>query len=254
MRKDDEKALRRVTLLAYAEEAVTLFAEMVPGASACALVHEPSSVPLSEGRWANAKLHVVERAGVRWVVKDFRPCIAPIRCLFGPLSVWRELAALRRLADLPGIPQNPRRIDRYAFEYRFIEGRSLTTFKGQPDLVSGDFFVALEDLVRAMHARAIAHLDLHSRRNIIVGSDGRPALVDFASHLRLDGVPRALRLLLEHIDLAGVYKHWAKWRPEGLGGARTALLAQARSRRRWWPLSGYGGSRFLRHWLSPAAD
>jgi len=42
-----------------------------------------------------------------------------------------------------------------------------------------DFFERLEELVRELHARGVAHNDLHKEQNIVVGLDGRPALIDF---------------------------------------------------------------------------
>lgn len=194
---------------------------------------------LSTGRWGNAHVFLAESGGERWIVKDFLHCPTPVRQTWGAWMVRRELRALRRLEGIPGVPAGPFSIDRYAFGYRFVEGQALKFVeRGRVPLA---YFEALEETVRHVHARGIAHLDLRNRGNILVTSDWKPVLIDFQSHLSLGAIPRPMRPFFERIDLSGVYKYWAKIHPESLGPERAALLARAERWRRLWPLRGYAG-------------
>jgi RIO-like serine/threonine protein kinase len=194
---------------------------------------------LARGRLANADVRLVECDGRRWVVKDFRVCPGWVRHTVGRWFIRRELRALVRLQGIPGIAENPVRVDTFALAYLFVEGRALNEFPtGQPSV---DFFLALESAVKNMHARGIAHLDLRNRGNILVDSAQRPVLIDFQSHVPLPRWIPPLALYMEKIDLSGVYKAWARSLPGTLDETRQRLLDSVNSRRKWWVLKGYLG-------------
>jgi len=194
---------------------------------------------LNRGRWANATVLLYAHAGVQYVIKDFRPCPLLYRETFGRLMVSRELSALERLRGLSGVPAGVFRLDAYALAYRFVPGIEMAD--AGPDRATPEYFRALESVVLDMHRRDVAHLDLRYGGNILVSDADTPLIVDFQSHIRLGGLPRFLRKLLEEVDLAGVYKHWSHRHPESLGAERLALLARANSWRRLWVLKGYFG-------------
>ena len=84
----------------------------------------------------------------------------------------------------------------------FIPGQPLCRVTALPR----DFFERLEEVVRALHERGVCHNDLHKEANVLVGEDGRPALVDF----QLASVhPRAGRAFAVRAreDLRHVWKH-----------------------------------------------
>ena len=56
-----------------------------------------------------------------------------------------------------------------------------------------------------------------TRDNILVGDDGTPSLLDFQSCLGTRWMPPPLRRFVERIDLAAIYKHWAKRSPDTMG-------------------------------------
>jgi RIO-like serine/threonine protein kinase len=201
----------------------------------------PPRTLLSAGGWCNANVFVAERAGRRWVVKDFLHCPAPVRHTWAVWTARRELRVLRRLEGIPGVPSGAFPIDRHAFGYEFVEGRALKFVDRRS--VPSAYFEALEQLVIRIHDCGIAHLDLRNRHNILVTADWKPAVVDFESHVRLDRIPRGMCSFVKRIDLSGVYKYWAKIHPESLGPERSAMLARAERWRRLWPLQGYAGSR-----------
>lgn len=195
---------------------------------------------LNEGRWANARLYLVNQGGERWVVKDFAPRPWLVRATAGRLLIRRELEALRRLQAIPGVPRNPFRLDAYALGYRFVDGATLarTTF----DARHAGFFTALERLMQQVHAVGnLVHLDARNSRNILVTEDAQPVLIDLQSHLSTRWMPRPLRRWLEAYDLAGVYKHWARRSPDTIDPARLQHLGTMNRWRRLWILRGYLG-------------
>ena len=194
---------------------------------------------LARGRIANADVRLVECAGKRWVVKDFKVCPGWIRHTVGRWFIRRELKALVRLQGIPGIAENPVRVDAFALAYLFVEGRALNEFSaGQP---STDFFLALESAVKNMHARGIAHLDLRNRGNVLVSSSQQPVLIDFQSYILLPRWFPPLARYLEKIDLSGVYKAWGRSQPGTLDETRQQLLDSVNGWRKWWVFKGYPG-------------
>jgi hypothetical protein len=197
---------------------------------------------LSEGRWANAVLYLLDCRGDTWVVKDFRSRSFLVRNLIGRFLVRRETAGLRRVAGLEGAPADAFRVDAHALAYRFRPGRSLRrTAVGE---LGTAFFPALERSLRQMHAGArIVHLDLRNADNILVTDQGEPTLLDFQSQVGTRWMPGPLRRFVERIDLAAIYKHWARRSPETLGVDRAAALDRMNRLRPLWVLRGYIGSQ-----------
>jgi hypothetical protein len=197
---------------------------------------------LDRGRWANAVLYLVEQAGETWVVKDFgaRPFL--VRHSIGRALVSRELSALRRLQGMPGVPQDAFRVDACALAYRYVPGKTLS--QAQLGARFGEFFVALERLLQQVHeVGGLVHLDVRTGTNVLVTETGEPALIDFQSHLSTGWMPRRVRRWLEHYDMAGVYKHWARRSPGSMGESRELLLNRMNRWRRLWFLRGYLGVR-----------
>lgn len=197
------------------------------------------SRPLSgERRWANAVLYLFEHAGATWAVKDFRPRSWLIRNLLGRPLIRREADGLQRLAGLPGAPQGAFRVDAFALAYRFVPGRSLKEFPAAA--LSAEFFPTLERNLVEMHARAqLVHLDLRNARNIIVTDTGEPALLDFQTHLGIRWMPGPLRRFAERVDMAAIYKHWARRSPGNFGPERSALLGRINRLRPLWVKRGH---------------
>jgi len=79
------------------------------------------------------------------------------------------------------------------------------------DVLPENFFELLAELAASLHARGIAHNDLHKEPNVLVQPDGRPALVDFQlASVHGLGSARLKRRAAE--DLRHVEKHAARYR------------------------------------------
>jgi hypothetical protein len=169
-----------------------------------------------------------------------------VQSIFGLPMAWlgrwlarRESLALRRLAGLQGIPQalDPRSAEGLllpnAVAHPYIPGHPLSSREQPRD----EFFTDLERLLRAVHARDVAYIDLHKRENILVDEAGRPWLIDFQVCFglwspRLARIP-ALRALLRALQAADWYhllKHVKRHRPDQLGHIEAARGAG----RPWW--------------------
>ena len=87
--------------------------------------------------------------------------------------------------------------------------------------MSDTFFDELIELVRILHQRHIAYVDLNKRQNVLVGEDGKPYLIDFQISFWLPPVGwRRLwpvRWLLARFQQADYYhclKHKRRLRPD----------------------------------------
>ncbi|MCE5315665.1 MAG: hypothetical protein ABFD49_09810 [Armatimonadota bacterium] len=124
-------------------------------------------------------LRVVDIDGNRLVVKDFKHSDFLFRAIVGPILVRREFGALRNLIGVKGIPQLIGRLDRYAIAIEHITGTSLD--KVEPGVLTDDFYSDLRTVIDGMHSRGVAHCDLRSRGNVMLGNDGKPYVIDFAA-------------------------------------------------------------------------
>lgn len=138
----------------------------------------------------------------------------------------RELSILRRLKDLDAVPKPLLLYGKTGFIYEYIEGFSLDEDKDLPK----DFFDKFLELLKQVHRRNIVYLDMNKRGNILVGSDGRPHLIDFQISLYIGEhfliwprLSARLRAALQREDIYHVYKHKSRLCPELLTPAEHTL-------------------------------
>lgn len=197
----------------------------------------------------NARVYRVEDAdGARWIEKDFAASPWLVRNTVGRFLVWRECWILRRLEKTGIVPGGVRKLSSVCLREDFCEGITLRDARnappprddGDPDprhLAPKSFFEALDAGVKACHAARFVHLDLHNYRNVMVAPGWKPVLLDWQSALPTFWMPRFLRRALEHIDRAGVYKFWNKFRPGELSQNQLRRLDRSRFIRKhfWFP-------------------
>jgi hypothetical protein len=136
----------------------------------------------------------------------------------GRLMADREVRHYRLLQDMGGVPQLLGRVGRSAFAHAWVEGSDLLDRK---DLLPDDFFERLEALVRAVHARGMAYIDMNKPDNVLVGTDGRPVLIDFqiswaprASWGPVGAIKRRLLAMFQEADIYHVRKLKRLYRPD----------------------------------------
>ncbi len=163
---------------------------------------------LNRGNRRNPDVYLVALGGKHIVVKDFQPRGRWIRSTWGRFSIWNEMATYRALADHAAVPQLIGAIDPLAFAVEYRPGRRMTRrLRGR---ISPGFPAALEGAIRGMHERGVVHLDLRHRSNVMIGEDGDPILIDFASAIRFrpgSWAHRWILPLLAWIDL-GALRKW----------------------------------------------
>ncbi len=162
----------------------------------------------------------------------------PMRWL-GRLLATREAGFMERLAGIEGIPRslgpissNGELLD-HAVSRQWIPGHALAP----RERVNSAFFPTFRHLLAAVHARDVAHVDLHKRENILVDDQGRPWLIDFQISFALPRksrfaatVLRGVLKMLQRCDEYHLLKHVISHRP----GQAGMTLADLEGRRPWW--------------------
>lgn len=193
---------------------------------------------LRDGRVANAVVTRVEIGGRFWTVKDFSSRPWWVRTFIAPFLLKRELSILDRLRGVEGVSQESFRIDRTAMAVLFMEGANIGR---EPVRVTPAYLEALEELLRAMHARRVVHLDVRGTGNVMIRPDGSPGLIDFQASLYTGWMPAFLRRLLEDFDMSGALKKWLQFQPEAMGEERRRELERINVLRKYWIFRGYFG-------------
>lgn len=200
---------------------------------------------IHRGRFANAHVYRYRKGALDLIVKDFSHCPWWIRLSAAPYFVHRELRTLDRLRGLPGIASRRFQLSAIALAYPFMPGQPLSAVRRAAGTLPASFFRSLETLVLKMHERGIVHLDMRNLSNVLVGTDGRPYLIDFQSAIDLHGLPNLLSTVLESVDLSGVYKGWLRVGAEPLDQARLEFLDRFNELRRVWVFRGYPVTRLF---------
>lgn len=187
-----------------------------------------------KGGFLSPVVSVVEHEGRPAVLKDYRRKNAVTRGLIAPSLVKREFSVLRHLEGIPGIPRAYAVLEKRALLLEYVEGTTINKYKAGelPDLV----YQRLVDLVRAMHARGVVHLDLRQRKNILIAGE-QPWLIDFANAVR-GRLTEALRAVDESALLKFKKRNW----PHLLTDADRKALKSHRFLRKFWIFSPRGRS------------
>lgn len=131
----------------------------------------------------------------------------------GRLMAAYEAAVLRQVQDIRGIPRLLGRYGRRGLVREFVPGRPLT----RDSEVDERFFPRLFRMLRRLHRRGVAYVDLEKAENILLGQDGRPYLIDFQIAFRVPdrllGQACFVRWLRRQLQLADLYharKHFRR--------------------------------------------
>lgn len=163
---------------------------------------------IREGYPWKPDVYLLEKDGQRLIVKDYAAKPFFFRYFVGAMSTRREALIYQKLKGLPGIPEYLGLIDRYAIAVGYIPGRNAAQL--QPGELSPEFFKKLRMLIDAVHEREIVLCDLRNIKNVVLGDDGEPYLIDFATAFlkggRLNFLKNGLFHLFYQDDLLGIMK------------------------------------------------
>jgi hypothetical protein len=163
---------------------------------------------IREGNPWKPDIFIIKKEGKRIIVKDYASKPFFFRFFFGTISTLREAYIYRKLHGLPGIPEFLGLVDRYAIAVAYIPGRNASELN-QGELTPL-FFKKLKEIVDAVHNRGIVLCDLRNSKNVIVGDNGEPYLIDFSTAFQKGGRFNFLKNGLYGIflqdDLLGIAK------------------------------------------------
>ena len=259
-------ALRPVAVAAHAVPAIAMFSPSLPAAAgrpaptgtkprpalfrALGQAEPPEAVEIGGERyrrievlkhdsWAATAIYASATGKALCKFNRRQPILHIPMAWLGQRLAARERHFHTRLAGVVGIPAHLGTVSvdgvelPNAFSREFIEGHVLDRHQRVDD----DFFPDFIRLLADVHARDVAHVDLHKRENVLVDRDGRPWLIDFQisfslpSDAPLLGLPlRSLLRILQQCDDYHLLKHHLHHRPDQAG-----LEANEIDRRRpWW--------------------
>ena len=143
----------------------------------------------------------------------------------------REHAMYERLADLGPIAKSYQDISCQgrklpnACAHDFIDGHPLRWH----DLVDDQFFDKLESLLKGMHQKNVAYVDMNKSENIIVNTDGNPCLIDFQISVHWANLLLRIPLrILQRSDLYHCNKLKRRFRPDLLSDL------ELKAAQPWW--------------------
>jgi len=93
----------------------------------------------------------------------------------GRALIEHEISILRYLQQIAGVPRLLGRYGKWGLMYKYIPGVSLDQRPEIPD----EFFDRLEELIKQIHHRRVAYVDMNKQGNIILTDNGRPSMIDF---------------------------------------------------------------------------
>jgi len=197
---------------------------------ACPSAPEPRHLIHAAHSVAQPDVYLEQRNGTRLLCKDFsaRPWLC--RVLFSRPVAHREYRVLTRLQGLTGVPrvETPVNDERLYMEFIDGPGALVDTTHARPDQIPpAQFFTDLKRVLHAVHERGVTHGDIR-RGNVLRDQRGQPCLIDFATALDWNRVPRFLRQrlapVLEHVDILAVLKLQRHYHPDSLTPEEARLL------------------------------
>ncbi len=183
-----------------------------------------------------AAVGLYERGGRKVVLKSYRqtPWLGLPVVGLSRLMARHEAQVIRRLQDLRGVPRLRGLHGPTGLVREYVPGHPLT----RDCEVSRNFLLELFHLLRGIHRRGIAYVDLEKADNILVGEDGHPHLIDFqiAFHVpeRFGGRTFPVRWLRRQFQTGDLYharKHFRRLLEDRLTPRQLAYL-----RRKPWPV------------------
>lgn len=178
---------------------------------------------------------LIERAGRRYVIKS--PQGRGFRRWLTARLIRREAAIYRRLEGLEGVPRCYGLTARGRLVLECVPARA---FRDNPPTDRLRYFDRLLPVLKAMHARGIAHGDLKNKDNLMVGPGDTPWVIDFGIAMRwragFHPLNHWLFRLAKQLDYNAWIKHKYGRRPSGITAEDRAYWKRGWLERLWRPL------------------
>ena len=170
------------------------------------------------------------------VVKDVRTSNPVYRWLFGRAFLWHEANMYGYVRDCAFVPRFMGWIDSDGWAVERIAATNLGKVK--PPLLSPSLYKELQRCVDELHSIGVVHLDLRSRRNILITPEGRMFIIDFGSALFIGRSWLSRRILVPlmgSVDNSAILKFRARDFPETLRPSEVWRCRIYRVRHILWP-------------------
>lgn len=162
---------------------------------------------------------LVETAAGPIVRRDASEAATAVRWLARRLLA-REARALLALVGTDGVPQLIS-VSANRLERDYIVGVPMQ--EGKPGKI--EYFHAAASLLRNLHRRGVVHNDLAKEPNLLVGQDGKPAIIDFQLAWSVKSRGRLFRVLARE-DIRHLLKHKRTYCPQNLTMREKRILAR----------------------------
>jgi RIO-like serine/threonine protein kinase len=149
--------------------------------------------------------------------RDASQAAWPMRALARWL-LGREARALAVLEGIDGVPALTR-LHRASLDREYIEGTAMQECK-PTDL---QYFHAAARLLRRLHRSGVVHNDLAKEPNLLVRSDGEPAIIDYQLSWTVQRRGRLFRILARE-DIRHLLKHKRTYCPGDLTAREKHIL------------------------------
>jgi len=93
-------------------------------------------------------------------------------------TLAREYRAYQRMRGLEGVPRCFGLLDERFLVLEYVQGQE---YRGTEFEDRDRWFAQLLQIIRAFHARGVAHGDLKSKDNLLVTPSGKPCVIDFGT-------------------------------------------------------------------------
>jgi predicted Ser/Thr protein kinase len=186
--------------------------------------------------WAKADIKKLSLSGLQAILKDFADKNLFVRWL-GRLQMRREVRALERLEGIAGVPSFLGRQAPCGILLEPMKGKPINQWRSEGPEHVVSMFRCLEELVAALHARGVAHLDLRKYDNILIADEGTPSIIDFNASVCFRPGGLAGRLffrMFRAVDRAALLKWKAQLCPAQMTADEVRLLRRMKRLRRFW--------------------
>ena len=162
-------------------------------------------------------------------------------------AIRREAGIYRRLQGIPGIPKCFGCLDDLYLVLEHIPGDTLHAL--QNELMNREkFFAKLLETLRMMHDAGVAHGDLKRKKNILVGPDEQPFIIDFGIAVTINERRGFLFNLVKQVDRNAWIKHKYRGRIADIAAGDAALYKPMHSERIMRCLRFFWHAATLRNW------
>lgn len=172
------------------------------------------------------------------LVKDVFYTHPLYRFTLGRWGTSREKRIYSRLNGLSRIPQCFGTLDPDALLFEKLDAKPL--HRAELPQIQSDFFDQLKPWIEQLHEKGVVHLDLRQKRNILIGTDQKPWVVDFGGAIYLGTNPFSRHILFPlfaWIDRSAILKYRLRYFPHLASEKERKQEQRLRWIRRLWVFS-----------------